>query len=205
MAFQPKQIYAACSAIALFATAGQAAIEESFTISGTVNDHLKKPVSGAVIKVTDERDEVLSTSTTNGNGHFKLTHPACERCSISVLPPAKSRLASANLSDIPGKQSRKVLINLHRGFLVAGKVLGGGKALKGITVRASDDSGEKSVHGGGDTVTANDGSFTLVLTPGKKKLQLFNNRFPEFATQSEHVFNVIEDCRLPEVTLSKIR
>lgn len=205
MNLQQKLLSATCSAIAVLTMAGPSrALNETFTVVGTVKDHLKKPVSGALLRMTDEHNQVLSTATTDGEGQFKLTHGSCEVCKVLVTPPDKSRLASV-MMDFPGNQSRTILFNLQRGFLVGGKVLGAGKGLKGITVHASDDSDKNtSIHGGGDTVTATDGTFKLTLTPGKKKLMLFNYRYPHFAAQSEHVFSVTEDCLLPDVTLSQI-
>ena len=175
-------------------------------ISGRVTDVGQKPLSNVHIKLWADGQGLLESSTSNDQGEFSFTHKRCKSCILEFLPSRTTGLAAA-LVEVPGEATRTVVVQLRRGFILKGKVMANGEALKGILVRVrsiDNKEGEHHVHGGGAAITARDGTFTLTLTPGSKSMAIINQKYPEFASHIEIPVTVTSDAQLEDIVLPSL-
>lgn len=177
-------------------------------ISGRVTDFNRHPVAQAQARILDEKGEVLESVATDATGSFALEHKYCLSCNLEVVPADKTGLASALVENIPGNVTRTFLLSLQQGFRVVGRIVGEGKGLKGLEVRAvaqASDQTAQRVHAGGFTKTARDGRFEMSLTPGAKRLSVFNTRYTNLVSKYEEDFVVTKDDNLPDIKLPLAR
>ena len=174
------------------------------SISGRVVDQDAKPIADVTVQLWETNGDLTLDAKTNNDGAFKFLHKNCGKLCLEVLPDRKLKLASALLENLPGGETRKMIVELKRGFLVTGRVVHGKKGLKDLLVRVKPVNAKDArarVHGGGTTETEKNGSFDLVLTAGEKKLQVINDKYPNFAKHEEKVFTVTEDMHLGKIEL----
>ncbi len=208
----PRSIYiwtwacALAGSLAAFAAAPQCGgnmaradeIVVRYFVKGQVKDQTNRAVPGALVELHDrDRNRVWQTKA-DRQGRFEIEHERSGSLSVTVFPPAKLELAQFYMPDISGSESKTLIVNLHRGFSIAGKVVApDGRGVKGIVVSIapSDGAGSKhdTIHGGGTTVTGRGGIFNLVVTPGDKDLTLRNNRYSDLAAVETTHLTVTRD------------
>jgi hypothetical protein len=174
------------------------------TISGLVTDFNRHPVTAAQARILDEKGEILQSVETNAKGAFQLRHKYCISCNLEVVPDEKTGLASALVENIPGNVTRTFLLCLQQGFRVGGRVVSDGRGLKGLEVRViaqESDQDSRRVHAGGFAKTGRDGTFQMSLTPGAKKLSIFNTKYTNLVSKYEQEFIVTADDELPDIKL----
>jgi hypothetical protein len=177
-------------------------------ISGTVSTTGKKPMSGVPVLLLDENGVQLSNGATNGGGRFSFKHTLCHRCTLEIRPDQHTHYACALIENIPGDANRNFLLFLQRGFNISGRVIGNGKGLKGLALKATslDTNAEGTkVHDGGIARTGRDGTFSMILTPGHKKIEVRNDKLPEFARAAEANVDVTGDAQVADIVLGKGR
>lgn len=59
----------------------------------------------------------------------------------------------------------------------------------------------KKVYDGGLAITGRNGTFTMVLTPGHKKIEITNTHFEELEGTTEMEIDVTGDKQLPEIEI----
>lgn len=141
------------------------------TISGKVCSHDGKPVRGAVVSLIDHDEHFRLTAKTDETGHFSIKHARLQFDSLQIVPPVESRLAQAELKDLPKTEGRHILVSLKPGVEVTGRVLAGGRPLRGATVHAYTKSSD-AVHESAEATTNKKGQYTLLLTPGEKIFEI---------------------------------
>ena len=158
----------------------------------------------------EQKGELSLAAKSKADGGFSFEHPACSALTLEILPPVKTSYASALIDDVPGDENRKLIVDMHMGHLISGRVTHDGKGLKGILVKVrpvelSKHGGQidysslersEKIHGGGTTITGKDGAFTLVITPGHKQLSIINNKYPKFEKKVEHNLTVRENLNV---------
>jgi hypothetical protein len=173
-------------------------------VSGHVTDFHRHPVAAAQARILDEKGEILQSVATDAKGSFQLKHKYCISCNLEVVPDEKTGLASALVENIPGNVSRTFLLCLQQGFRVVGRVVSEGHGMKGLEVRViaqESDEDARRVHAGGFAKTARDGTFQMSLTPGAKKLSVFNTKYANLVSKYEQDFMVTADDQLPDIKL----
>jgi hypothetical protein len=173
-------------------------------ISGHVTDFNRRPVAAAQARILDEKGEVLQSVETDAKGSFQLKHKYCVSCNLEVVPDGKTGLASALVENIPGNVTRTFLLCLQQGFRVVGRVVSEERGLKGLEVRViaqESDEDARRVHAGGFAKTSRDGTFQMTLTPGAKKLSVFNTKYTDLVSKYEQEFIVTADDKLPDIKL----
>ncbi|MFX7140291.1 hypothetical protein ABTH88_20405, partial [Acinetobacter baumannii] len=83
------------------------------------------------------KNEELGKAQTGKDGAFMISHKKCYSCSLQILPSLKSGLASAFVNNVPGAADRHDQFTLQRGFLITGRIVAGGKGLKGLIVKVT--------------------------------------------------------------------
>ncbi len=187
-------------------------VEENTFLKGRVLSSEGRPVGGARIIILDEDTQQEVSGRSDRRGNFEIKHPKCSTLSFDVLPSGKSGLTHAHYSHVSGELSKHFIVKLHKGFLVSGRVLAEGKGVKGLKIRVigqNDDGGKHhaanaTVHGGGKALSKADGEFSLLLTPGKKILQIKNDVYSNLSPVYQHEFTVTGDTQLPDMTLPLI-
>lgn len=177
---------------------------ETFAVSGVVHDSFRKPVKGVQVFLWEAKEgKVIESGRSDKDGFFKLDHEECDTLNLEASPDDSTGLAGAIVEKINGRQNRKVIIELHRGFLVRGRVVHGDKGLKGVTVKAlaSDTHRGSTVHGGGTTKTGRGGYFRMILTPGPKKIVVINDHIEGVQRKLERPVVVTEDVVLDNLGL----
>jgi len=176
----------------------------SFSISGRVVDQRQKPVGGVPVLLWEKDGDLSLEKKTNGAGEFSFEHKPCSDLCLEVTPDHHMKMASALIENLPGGETRKMIVELKKGFLVTGRVTHEGKGLKGVIVRVTPvgtiDKRSK-VHGGGADETGRGGAFNLILTGGQKKLVVLNDKYPQYAHHVEKTFSVIDDYHLGKIDL----
>lgn len=209
-------IQAVVSAIALLLTAPVFGKEKYLEINesepvlrGRVTDTEHKGLPDVQIKWTSSEDENVKLSAqTNGDGAFSIAHKPCKTCRIEVYPPHKSNLSSAFVEGIPGEASRQVVLELHQGIPVKGRVVDNGRGLKNLTVAflSIDAKSEKkmSAHGGGWAKTNRSGEFAMMLTPGLKRVEINNDHYPDLEPHYETKISVSQPGTISDIILPKL-
>lgn len=194
-------------AIVLFIGSGTAvSAQEATRLKGKVIDVEGHPLAGVriVIHNGDKNEEVSGRS--NGKGNFSLEHSPSSSLSFDVYPPEKLGLTAAHYSNVSGEFSKHFIVKLHKGFRVTGRVLAEGQGVKNLQVRAfGQDGADATVHGGGLTSTRGNGEFVLLLTPGKKTIQIRNDVYSNLSPLYQHEFTVTSDMCLPDMTLPLLK
>ncbi len=159
---------------------------------------------GVQVILLNQTGVQIATGMTGERGGFSFKHTLCRRCTLQILPNMDTHYACAVIEDIPGDTNRNFLLSLQRGFTITGKVVSGKKGLKGIGLRAVslDTNAEgKKVYDGGLAITGRNGIFTMILTPGHKKIEITNSHFSELEGTTETMIDVIGDAQLPEIEI----
>jgi hypothetical protein len=186
------------------ALADEEMIPDEVLLKGKVVNADGKPLGGAKIVIHNEDTRKDQSGKSNGDGDFEIEHEKCSFLSFYVFPPSeKSGLTTAHYSHVVGELSKHYIVKLHHGFRVTGRILAEGQGVKGLEIKAisRDGDGTSTIHGGGLTHTRGDGEYTLLLTPGKKSIQIKNEIFSNLAPLYEHEFTITGDTRLPDMTL----
>jgi hypothetical protein len=176
----------------------------TFAISGRVVDQKQKPMNGVSVLLWESAGDLSMECTSNGAGEFKFLHKPCGDLCLEVKPDRGLKLASAFIENLPGGETRKMIVELKGGYLVTGRVTHAGKGLKGLIVRVTPTGAidkRTKVHGGGADETGRGGVFNLILTGGEKKLLVINDKYPQFSRHVESAFTVIDDTHLGKIEL----
>jgi hypothetical protein len=174
--------------------------ETMIEIAGKVTNEHKAPVKRALVILTDRNSGAAQKTHTDRLGHFTFSHPLSGLQSLQVIPAAKTNMAQAVLTDLPGDEPRHVLISVRKGVTVAGRVLFRDKPLKNVTVRVRTHDGD-TVHGGGQTVTDGKGVYQLVLTPGEKTFEVTDVANKESVGIYKENFHVTTPGTMPDLKL----
>jgi protocatechuate 3,4-dioxygenase beta subunit len=141
-------------------------------LSGTVVDEERKPVAGATVgRFTRFFDPLGSSTVTRRNGTF--TFHSQSRAFDRQYAVAKDGYAEASFSVTPGQGKSGINVTLTRGVPLAMRVVDGAKnPVAGVNVHVSPTAEgmfatREMQCGGGDCLTANDGSLTLRVAPAK--------------------------------------
>jgi hypothetical protein len=180
---------------------------EMLTIGGRIVDSMHKAVNGVEVRLFDESGNSIKTDRSSAAGSFALEHKACGKCMLEVIPDEKSGLATALFDSVPGDKDRKFIVELHHGFTISGRVMNEGKPLKGIVVKALPADLEDvhaHIHGGGFAITNRDGQFHMTLTPGHKKLRMFNDRYNGVIAEHETEIAVEAPAALPDIIMASL-
>jgi hypothetical protein len=175
-----------------------------FSISGRVVDQKQKPMGGVPVLLWETDGDLSLEATSNGAGEFKFDHKACGELCLEVKPDHGLKLASALIENLPGGETRKMIVELKSGYLITGRVTHAGKGLKGLIVRVTPVGAinkRSKVHGGGADETGRGGAFNLILTAGEKKLLVINEKYPQFSRHIETTFSVSDDAHLGKIEL----
>jgi len=179
--------------------------EEKFKISGRVVDKNGQPVSGCNVQLWEPSGAVSMSCKNHNDGEFEFKHPKSDKLTLEVLPPVSLGFAQAIVRNLPGEEDRKMIVKLHRGFLVSGRVTYKRKGLKGILLKVEplDQGldGKAHLHGVGGGTTEKNGVFSMILTPGKKQLTVINELYPKFPHSVTREFDVREDLHLGAIEL----
>lgn len=199
------------SSLVAVAFVGSAALQavyaeepEFYTISGRIVDVEHKPIAKAEVKLVSEKGEIIKTVDSGMDGMFELEHKPTKKCTLEVIPEGGSGLASALIEAVPGEANRSVIVELHKGVEVKGRISRDGRGLKGLIVKVSPVKAaneSSSVHGGGYAITGRDGQYRFILTPGQKRLNIRNDRYSELMAQYATNITVRDSMELPEVSL----
>jgi hypothetical protein len=176
----------------------------TFSISGRVVDQRQKPLAGVPVLLWESDGDLSMESKSNGTGEFKFDHKPCGDLCLEVSPEHRLKLASALIENLPGGETRKMIVELKGGYLVTGRVTHQGKGLKGLIVRVKPlgvTDKRTKVHGGGADETGRGGAFNLILTGGEKKLVILNDKYPQFSRHLQQTFSVSDDTHLGKIEL----
>jgi len=178
--------------------------EETTKLQGKIVNSEGRPIGGARIVVHDDDSRTVINGRSDGDGDFEIKHEPCTSLTFDVFPPEKTGLATAHYAQVAGDITKHFIVQLHKGFRVTGRVLAEGQGLRGLEITALGHEGEghsATIHGGGDTHTKYNGEFTLILTPGKKILQIKNEMYSNLSPVYQHEFTITGDVRLRDMTL----
>jgi hypothetical protein len=179
--------------------------EKQPMLIGRVMDAKMQPLASAQLKVTSPDTDLKITTGTKRDGSFQIAHDPCKICQLEVFPPKGSHLAPARLDNLSGESTRRLIIELHEGLEISGRILGNGKALKGVAVSIvpSDEKSSEpsSVHGSGLLITNKAGSFSMLVTPGQKKVTIENDRYPEFVKSFATQIDITAGGDIPDISL----
>lgn len=167
---------------------------KKFLLSGRIVDADGRPHAGMPLYVWEIDGDFAQETRSDGNGEFEVQHDEVKPLTLEVNPPLNSGLAQALIPNLPGTENRKVVVTLKPGNLVTGKVMHAGKPLKGIILRVNShgpsDNASHSIHAGGATITKSDGTFSMNLIDGVKKMYMVNDQYQGLPRAKEHVFTV---------------
>jgi hypothetical protein len=189
------------SSASLPCLAGRTVIERKVFVRGRVLDPTAKPVASAKILLRNQDSGEIITETTDSKGDFSVQHPLCSSVSLEVVADEKHRLARAQYDQLTGRETKQMIIRLHRGFLITGKVVSAAKGLRDIDVLVASEHPEEAIYGGGLSRTSKDGTFRMVLTPGAKKLKVLNSERQDLPQVVERNIVVTTDSIIPEIEL----
>lgn len=179
--------------------------EEKFKISGRVVDKNGQPVSGCNVQLWEPSGAISMSCKNHNDGEFEFKHVKSDKLTLEVLPPASLGFAQAIVRNLPGEEDRKMIVKLHRGYLVSGRVTYKKKGLKGILLKVEplDQGldGKAHLHGVGGGTTEKNGVFSMILTPGKKQLTVINEIYPRCPRTVTREFEVREDLHLGAIEL----
>lgn len=177
-------------------------VERKVFVRGRVLDPQSNPIASAKVHLLNRDSGEVITETTDGKGNFSFQHPLCSSVSLEVVADERHRLARAQYDNLTGRETKQMVIRLHKGFLVTGKVVAAQKGLRDVDVLVASESPEEAIFGGGLSRTAKDGSFKLVLTPGPKTIKVMNNGRHDLPPVVERKIVVTADSVIPTIELS---
>lgn len=181
------------------------AAEESLMLKGKIINPDGQPVTGVKIVIHDEESGEEIKGDSDGKGKFAIKHAPCSYFSFDVIPPANSSLSRAHFQHMSGEAGKHIIVQLHRGFSVKGRVTAHGVGLKGLLVKVSPNDTSMSnvevVHGGGTTRTGRNGEYQLILTPGNKLIEIKNDRYSDVPATARQSIAVSGDISLPDIEL----
>lgn len=168
---------------------------KKFLLSGRIVDAQGQPHPGMPLYVWEPDGDFAQETRSDRNGEFEVPHDEVRPLTLEVNPPLNSGLAQALMVNLPGTENRKVVVTLKPGNLVSGRVMHAGKPLKGIILRVnshgpSESAAHHSIHAGGATISKNDGTFSMILIDGVKKMYMVNDQYQGLPKSKEHVFTV---------------
>lgn len=179
-------------------------VDQSADFRGKVTDEANKPLAHVKIRLTDKVTGKVKTSSSNGQGLFWISTQSPHPLAMEFEPAEKKGLATALFDNLPAREDRQLFVHLAKGFPVTGRVTFGGRALKSMLVRAlpepPDDEHEK-IYGVGKATSAGDGTFRMVLTPGRKRLVIYNTLYSNIAKESNRPITVTSDLPLGDIDL----
>lgn len=180
-------------------------VDETADFRGKVTDEANKPLSRVKVRLTDQVSGQTKTTGTDRDGQFWISTTANHPLALEFEPPAKAGLASAIYDNLPAREDRQLFVHLSRGFPVSGSITFSHRPLKDLQVRVVAESpanDREKICGGGRAVTTGNGSFHFLLTPGRKKMVIYNDKFGNIARQTVKTFTVSADLDLGEIDLS---
>jgi hypothetical protein len=169
-------------------------------VTGKVVDGTGKPVAHALVIMRDRESNTEVHASTDIRGHYEAMHPPERHCSIQVIPRANSGMAQAILKDVPAEEGRHMVISVHPGFLIHGRVMSGDKPLRNVRVRAVAQEGD-ALHDGGEATTDGHGRYEMVLTAGNKVLEVTRGHDRAGSALVQHECNVTADGALADITV----
>jgi uncharacterized GH25 family protein len=179
--------------------------EAVMMLKGRVLNPEHHPVAGAKIFVHDEETGADARGDSDRKGHFSIKHSECNYFSFDVVPPANSGLSRAHFQHVSGEAGKHFIVQLHRGFVVSGRVVANGAPVKGIRVKITANEPNmttaEAVHGGGHATTGKNGEFMLTITPGQKIIEVLNDKYADLAKTIKQQVSVSGDTQLPEIVL----
>lgn len=177
--------------------------EESYKISGRVVNRDGQPVPDCRVQLWEPDGELTLTQKNKSDGEFEFKHGRSGPLVLEVFPPDGHNLAQAIARNLPGDENRKMIVKLHLGVLVTGRVVDGKRNLKDIvlSVQPLDGGldGKARMHGVGGGITDKKGVFRMYLTPGKKRLTMLNNDYPKLPKQVVRDFDLLNDLHMGAV------
>lgn len=192
------------SVFSFFVSSGLPAHALQKVLSGQVRDDKGHILIGVKVDLWTTDNTISMTTRTDDEGKFSFNHPKCDTCTIEVFAPKKTSLASA-LIEVPGDEARTVMVNLKKGYPVTGRVVSNGKGLKGVIVKAysarHEQSEKERMYGGGAVITQRNGEFSMMLTPGDKKIVILNNKYERLTKTMSMATKVITDTDLGDVEM----
>lgn len=176
---------------------------DSALLKGKVTDPSGRGVNGAKIVVHDEEHNEYKSGRSDSNGEFEVEHTLCNNLSFEVTPPPKLGLAPAHYQHVTGGLSKHFIVKLHPGFKISGRITAAGRGLKGLPIRfvGLEAGSTSTVHGGASTVSRADGRFSVLLTPGKKRLEISNDEYSDLAPIYHHEITITGDTVIPDMIL----
>jgi len=175
-----------------------------YSVYGRVVDQRQKPVAGVSVLLWESNGALSMEGKSNASGEFKFDHKPCGDLCLEVDPEHHLKLACALLQNLPGEETRKIIVELKQGYLVTGRVVHNGKGLKNLIIRVkpvgAPDKRAK-VHGGGASETGRGGAFDLVLTGGDKKLVIINDKYSDCSKRLEKEISVSDDTHLGKIEM----
>jgi hypothetical protein len=188
------------AAVAVLLAVPALAQQNKVKVTGKVVDGTGRPVAHALVIMRDRDSDSEVHASTDIRGHYEAMHPPERRCLVQVIPPAKSGMAQAILNDVPADEGRHMVISVHKGFLIRGRVMSGDKPLKDVRVRAFPHEGDSS-HDGGEATTDSHGNYQMVLTPGTKVLEVTRSHDRKGLGIVQHEYNVTADGAVPDIAV----
>ncbi len=175
---------------------------------GKVVDPGNSPLGHVRIRLADTTSDEHKTASTNSDGQFWIaahwTHPL----DLEFTPGRASGLASAIFTNLPAGQDRQMIVHLVKGFPLTGLITFGGRALKGIVINIEpqdpSDMHEK-IYGSGRACTKDDGIFTMVVAPGRKRLAIINRLYSNVIKETSREVTVSSDLNLGQIDLPAIQ
>jgi hypothetical protein len=170
------------------------------SVSGRIADPEGNAVANASIYLVDRLNQLKLDARTNAAGHFEIKHERVPFQALQIVPPPGSGLAQAILKDIPAHEGRHVYVKLKPGVTVTGRVLAGGRPLKGATVRALAKVGD-TVHDTAEAVTDRKGLYSLSCTPGEKIIEVSDVHDSTIVGVHKERHKVLDSCALPDISV----
>lgn len=167
---------------------------EKVSLAGRVLDEVQRPVPHTLVEIRDHTSRVQAQTKTDRAGHYTISCPVASTCDLQVTPPLKAGLAQAFLRDLPAVESRHLVVTLHKGFEIHGRVVCDGRPLSAVKLLARAEDGD-TVHGGGITTTTYRGDFVMVLSAGNKVFEISDGR----TVNAGHVVPVTRDGTIPDL------
>jgi hypothetical protein len=180
--------------------------EKQPALLGRVTDTELKPLAAVQLRLTSpDNNKMKVSAATKPDGSFEIAHDPCKVCRLEVIAPKGSQLASALLDNLSGESTRRLVIELHEGFEISGRITGNGKGLKGLDVTLvpveEKTANRSSVHGSGLVITGKTGAFALFVTAGQKRVTVDNDRYPDFAKHFSTKVSVTAAGAIPDIEL----
>src|SRR5438128_2075901 len=104
--------------------AGQVQAQESkIDLAGKVVNEDNHPVNHVLVVARERDGKTVLTAHTDGLGRFDIWRWPSARCTVQVVPPEKTGLAQALLTNVPAEEDRHFIVVVHKGYHVRGRVV----------------------------------------------------------------------------------